>query len=546
MDKGHQIQADLFGLYAELELSTLLDKMAEKIKQTLACEEASIFLYNPGKETLTFHIVTGKKGDVLKQITLARGEGVAGWVAHHRQSLIIPDCRTDPRFSSRSDQTSSFITRSIIAAPVQTAGSLIGVLEGINKLHGSFSAADEDNLSIIARYIAIPLQNALFFHQLRMESLQKDLLLGLAREIAVANRFEDLFPSLHDLIGSQCDALEIRMRVMDSSGKNIGKTVQKNKDPVVSGHPYRFPFLSGKGKGGALYLKSRHELSEGAVHFFSGLARFLALMADKLEMEEERIINEKTEKELEIARSIQQSFLITEAPQIRNLDSCFINIPSSKVGGDYYDLIKLPSEDLLFIIADIAGHGIPASLLMSIFRANFCYHAPRDSHMSETVAKTNDLIARTTAANHYLSAFCGHIDQTSQRLSYINAGHPAPLIIRGSEQIKLDSNNMTIGMFPDLSFCCDHIDLKPGDLLLFYTDGVVETENRHGQQFGLERCASILQSHASAPLTHIMNRIVRSLKAFLPRNHFEDDITLLLLRILPSPDIPLKTEAQID
>jgi len=532
MTPNQKINIDLFSLYGELDLSRLLDMMADRIKKHLCCEEASIFLYNPQKECLYFEIVTGEKKDLIKQIVLSKGEGIAGWVAEHKQTLIIDDVTSDQRFSSRSDQKSSFHTRSIIAAPVLSSGSLIGVLEGINKQDGHFTGTDEELITIMARFTAVPLQNALLFHQLRKESTEKDLLLRLAKEITLAIHFEDIFPSLRELIVSQSDAVSILLSIPVTPDKTDLVTLLSTENVQSPLYPYHFEFQSPKEQMGHLKIVSRHPLSEESQRLFRGLAGFLALLTDKLEMQEERIQNEKTKKELEIARFIQQSFLITSPPPSPHLQCSFVNIPSSRVGGDYYDLINLSSDRLLFTIADIAGHGIPASLLMAIFRANFCYHAQRDTDIQQTIARINDLIAETTDPSQYLTAFCGCFDPQSMHLHYINAGHPPPLLIRGEQQLLLESNNFTIGMFPGLEFTSSIIDLQNEDLLFLYTDGVVETEDETESSFGLERCHAVLARTHDQNLDFIKNQLLQVLNTFHGKAPFEDDITLMLLRVL--------------
>ncbi len=525
------IEADLYQLYSELDLRNLLDQLAEMVRFHLQCQEAAIFLYNSDKNELYFESVTGEKGDILKQITLKRGEGIAGWVAEHRLPLSIPDCAHDPRFSARSDSASSFHTRSILAVPVLADNSLIGVLEGINKQDGHFDADDEQVLAVVARYTAVPLQNALLFHRLRRQSTEKDILLRLAREIAVAARFDDLFPSLLELISSQSDTVSIRLLLSTAAGKTIRYSILEPARVEESPIPYRFPFQSSRGQSGALDIVCRHPLSEPAQILFAGLAGYIALLADKLDMLAERIRSEKIEKELEIARGIQQSFLIPSPPLTPGLECCFINLTSSKVGGDYYDLIPLPDRHLLFTIADIAGHGVPASLLMAIYRTNFRYRALRDSSVQETVTKINNLIAETTDPSQYLTTICGNIDLSAMSLAYINAGHPPAVLLRGSDYRLLESNNTTVGMFAAMNFVSHSVAIQPGDLLFLYTDGLVESENGRGRQFGLERCVKTIQQIRNNPLPLVRDRLLAKLAAFHRSTAYEDDITLLLIRV---------------
>ena len=177
MNKKNQFAQDFSDLYSEINLSSLLNKIAEKIQSYLNCEESAIFLYDSIKEELYFEIATGKKQNELKQIVLRKGEGVVGWIAEHAESVIINNCSEDPRFSSKADLKTKFKTRSIVGVPVKMDGKFLGVLEAINKIDGEFDKKDKDLLEDISGFIAIPLQNAVLFKEIEMETKEKDRLI---------------------------------------------------------------------------------------------------------------------------------------------------------------------------------------------------------------------------------------------------------------------------------------------------------------------------------------------------------------------------------
>ncbi len=524
------VEIELLNLYAELDLSRLLERMAEKIKKLLLCEEASIFLYNPLREELYFEIATGERSTVLKQIVLKVGEGVAGWVAQHRQPLIISDCRNDPRFSNRSDEYTSFHTRSLLAVPVENEGRLIGILEGINKTKGEFDASDLKTLSVMTHYVSIPLQNALFFNRLKRESGDKDLLLRLARRITMAGRFEDIFELLRELIIAQTDAQSIRLVFERPDGVEQFDLLSTPQSVDAAHSKESFPFRSIRGLTGQLEIVSRHAVSDESRTLIMGLAGFTALLADKLALEAERIGHLKTEKELEIARSIQQSFLIAHPPKSPGAESCFFSLSSSRVGGDFYDMTVLSDHRLLFTVADIAGHGIPASLVMAVFRSLYSYRSRRDPHIDVSFSRINDLIAETTDPSQYLTAFCGSYDHQHRELTYINAGHPPAVLLRAGRSILLQSNALALGLFSGMNYELCRFPVEPGDLLFIYTDGVVETEDGKHNVLGLDRCVDILSASRADPVELIRNRLHRSLVDFHGNDRFEDDITFMLIR----------------
>ncbi len=410
MRKIERLKKEVIGLYAELDLGLLLDKIADKIKSFLNCEEASIYIYNPRTEELSFEIATGEKGRELKQIILKKGEGIAGWIAAHNQPLIVNDCATDPRFAQKADQKTRFRTRSILGVPVCLGNSLLGVLEAINKKRGGFGRSDQQLLEFIAHIVTIPLQNAIYHRQT---------------------------------------------------------------------------------------------------------------------LERERIV-----RELQIARRIQESFLVAPGMRVPGLDVAYLNIPSSTVGGDYYDIIPLNPAEVILTVNDVCGHGIPASLLMAIFRTNFVYCSRRDHNLQSTVSHLNKLIAETTDPSLYVTSFSARLDTERQRLSYINAGHPPPLLLRGDACLELDERATVIGLFPDAEYPLTEVELQPGDRLLFYTDGLVEAENPDGEPFGMERLREFLRGHRGLAAEELKNELIRQLREFVVRDSFEDDVTLIAVHLL--------------
>jgi sigma-B regulation protein RsbU (phosphoserine phosphatase) len=245
------------------------------------------------------------------------------------------------------------------------------------------------------------------------------------------------------------------------------------------------------------------------------------------------IEKEKIEKELQIAKEIQQSFLLNEDVDIAGVDVSYINIPSSEVGGDYYDIIELGADETIFTINDISGHGIPASLLMAIFRANFTYSIKKDKNMLSTVAFMNELIAETTDSNHYVTSFTCKYNSCTRLLQYINAGHTSPFLFRGKDlnAIELEAGSMVIGTFPGVAYSIVETRLKKNDILALYTDGLIEAENSAGEQFSCDRLKRFFQVNNRLDAESLKNKLIAELKEFVGKDYFIDDITFIIIKI---------------
>ena len=410
MNRISRFKNEMLDLYSEVDLGLLLEKITAGIRGYLSCAEASIFIYDAEKEELTFETATGKKASELKKIVLKKGQGVAGWIAAKRRSVIINDCSHDRRHTAAVDRKTNFQTRSLLGVPVLMAGRLLGVLEAVNKNKGDFTRADQCLLAKMAAFLAIPLQNAVLIRQM----LEK----------------------------------------------------------------------------------------------------------------------EKIEKELQIARTIQQSFLQQDPVVFPGLDIAFLNIPSSKVGGDYYEIMPLTGRQIVFSINDVAGHGIPASLLMAVFRSSFIHHLRRSGDITATIGHLNSLLAETTDANLYVTSFTCRIDAAAGSLEYINAGHPPPLVLRGSDILLLDTGALAVGMFAACDYPVTRFCLQQEDILVFYTDGVIEAVNEKGEEYTRERLAAAVMERRLLPAAALQATLIEDLNQFSRRGDFSDDVTLMIVKYL--------------
>jgi len=536
-DKLIQFRDDFFELYSEINLHSLLQKIAEKVKLYLDCEESSIFIYNPTKEELHFEIVTGDRQKALKQIVMKKGEGVVGWIAENVSSVIINDCASDPRFTSTTDRGTDFKTCSIVGVPVHMEGKLLGIIEAINKKHGNFSDKDREVLEYIANFIYIPLQNALLFKKVTQEISEKARLIELGKAISHSYNLEEIFDVLKNVIVEIINPLEIGVMV-ESQGvmyKLLKNEVENRSDKVektrVHDRVAVFPLRTQNKTLGFLQVESKKSIPDDLASLIKGIAVFAAISIEKYELFKQIIEKEKIEKEIQIAREIQQSFLLTQKIAIDGMDVAYINIPSSEVGGDYYDIIRLNDQEIIVTINDISGHGIPASLLMSIFRANFVYGIRRNRDILTTINHLNNLIAETTDTNLYVTSFIGMIDLKKQRMRWINSGHIPTFIYRKEEVIQLKNGGPVLGMFADISIQETEIGLQKDDFIVMYTDGVTEAEDADGNQFDLSRLIEFVGKQRHLDIGQVRDKLIEELKRHVGADEFDDDVTFILIRI---------------
>jgi sigma-B regulation protein RsbU (phosphoserine phosphatase) len=214
------------------------------------------------------------------------------------------------------------------------------------------------------------------------------------------------------------------------------------------------------------------------------------------------------------------------------LDIAFLNISSSQVGGDYYEVMPLKGQEVIFSVNDVAGHGVPAALLMSVFRSSFIHMLRQGNGIAATIGHLNRLIAETTEANLYVTSFTGKVDAGSGALEYINAGHPPPLVVRGNETLALDAGGLAVGMFAEVDYPVARFLLAPGDILVLYTDGVIEAANDRGEEYSGARLAAAVLERRRLPAADLQAGLLADIRAFCGRDEFADDLTLMVVKYL--------------
>jgi sigma-B regulation protein RsbU (phosphoserine phosphatase) len=252
---------------------------------------------------------------------------------------------------------------------------------------------------------------------------------------------------------------------------------------------------------------------------------------------------ERLQTELEIAREVQGQLYPKEAPPTCGLKLTVRCDPARMVSGDYYDYAEITRGKLAFAIGDVAGKGISAALLMATLqaalRAQISTYAPlRPTECTDTpevdaaqlVSKLNKQIHAHTSPEKYATFFFGLFDEATCTLTYTNAGHLSPLLFRKDEVTPLDSNGTVVGAFPFSKYTESCIVLKPGDLLVCYTDGITEPENAYGEEFGEKRLIDLVKKHAAEDDREIVKIIMDSVRSWTDSPELFDDMTLLLAR----------------
>lgn len=247
--------------------------------------------------------------------------------------------------------------------------------------------------------------------------------------------------------------------------------------------------------------------------------------ADRLEAER------RASQELEIAKRVQARLFPQTLPSIGTLDYAGICIQARKVGGDYYDFLDLGRERFALVIGDISGKGIAAALLMANLQANLRSQCAIAVEQPERLLQSvNRLFYENTTDSAYATLFFAEYDDSARYLRYVNCGHLPALVLRHDDTIeRLDSTSTVLGLFPEWDCSTGECPLSPGDTLVLYTDGITESFNDKGEDFGEQRLIEALRLHPESPSEALIASIVAEVQQFSSREQ-HDDITLIVAR----------------
>ncbi len=252
---------------------------------------------------------------------------------------------------------------------------------------------------------------------------------------------------------------------------------------------------------------------------------------------------QKIEQELQVAREIQERLLPESVPQIEDVDIAAMSLPSTQVGGDYYDFVPIDAKRWGIIIADVSGKGVPAAILMAmtraVFRTQLALSPARMTDMEAdysvplTVSKINTSLYKDTESHRFVSLFYGILDVERKSFTYTSAGHNPQLLCRqqdGTAEL-LTAGGTLVGIMEDTPFERDTVTLSAGDVLVLYTDGITDSANLKEELFGEDRLFQLVKEHRSSGAQDLVDTIYSEITNFSAGAPQFDDMTLIALKM---------------
>ncbi len=277
-------------------------------------------------------------------------------------------------------------------------------------------------------------------------------------------------------------------------------------------------------------LNAYDESDLEVLQFFADAA---SIALEKAILHRQLLDKELIDKQLQLAREVQMHLLPMENPSIPGYDIAGICIPAEEIGGDYYDFIELPQGNLGIVTADVSGHGIASAMTMTAFRGLLRTCSKGKLDPAETAVEINQHMPEFTGNKHFITLIYGVLDPKSDKITFTSCGHPPAWLIHSDGRSEfMTKNGPALGVFDKINYENESKQLQPGDILIIYTDGAIETDTAKIESYGILRLKIILNENRDLPAKDLIQRVISHIRAFSGSPLYLDDVTLVIVKKL--------------
>lgn len=552
----------------EADLERVLGMVSEAI------DAAAVSLCVPEERSggAELRVAFARRGSEMRTALLDVELGLREEVRRTGKPIRFDDATQEPRFRASVERRFGVEPRALLAVPLRSRDNeIVGLLFAVREEPEGFSRTEELLLQAVADRLTAWVENDALLRQLRQELEERELLLEVSREVGqtldLAQVLERVFDAVQPVVpfdaaaifltdedddlalGAQrgyADSDAISLVPGDAGIIGLARRLRRGVlIAQVDEHPdylearpstqseMAVPVASAGRVVGVMNLESDRPrfYSERHLRIAELIAAHVGSAIANARLHRSQLRQLQVDHELGLAREIQMGLLPNSPPATPNLDLAAINVPSSEVGGDYYDYLQLDDRRLAVILADVSGHGLSAALLTASMRIGFRILAREDPDPAAIAARLSAVLFESTPANQYVAAVIVVLDLESGSARYTNAGHVPPLIVQGGSMDRLMGGGVPLGLFPASPYESRDARLSPGALLALYTDGITEAEDGEGDQFGIDGMERVLDSHRSSDPRQILNQVRLAVRRHRGRRGgHQDDITLLVAR----------------
>ncbi|MFQ5718748.1 MAG: SpoIIE family protein phosphatase [Acidobacteriota bacterium] len=301
------------------------------------------------------------------------------------------------------------------------------------------------------------------------------------------------------------------------------------------------PLWNNKDVIGLIYADSRVAsglFDDEDLRMLTMLANIAAIQIENARLFEDQLEKQRFEQEAQAAADIQRNLLPSEPMDVAGYRLAGFNTPCYEVGGDYFDYVRLGEQRLGVVLADVAGKGMPAAMLMATIQATFRAHAELARDPLDIVRHLEQTVTRSAPANRFVTLFFINLDFAQHKVKYVNAGHaPSPVLIRTAGDIEvLPPSGPPLGVLAGTTYVVTEVEMQPGDFIFICSDGVTDTVDPEDNEYSEERLASFLASQAGRPADDIQKAVEDQLADHASGTAQPDDLTMVILGRLADTD----------
>jgi sigma-B regulation protein RsbU (phosphoserine phosphatase) len=554
---------------ASLDLDEVLAHAAVLIKRHIDYELFGVLLVDRDGTYLTHRFAIGYPPGLAENLKIPIGQGITGTAARTGHPVRVSDVAKDPRYINAIDSV-----RSELAVPLMFRGKCVGVLD-IQSRHLDYFTKDQQNiLAVLANRLAVAIENARLFQQVRTQAETLLVLNDVSREISSILDVEELLRRAAELVKRVIDYQILSIMLYDEEQKVFrhrldvkhGQRVQgklraaATEGIVGAAATLREPVLVADVTADPRYLmvnpETRSELAipmmhqgkvigvldlespqldyftEDHVQTLSILAANLAVFIENARLYEQVAKGEaRMERDLQAAKRIQGALLRPVPTDDYGLDVAARYVSAREVCGDLYEFLRYGPQQLGVALGDVSGKGTAAALYGAVAIGIMRSLAPQKLQPAEMLRQMNHLVSERRIEGRFMTACFATWQKGRQKLRVANAGQSQPLLYKGGRCDKIDLAGFPLGIFEEVQYDDWSVTLEVGDILVFHSDGIAETANTEGQFFGTSRIMRLIEQHHERNSAEIADLVLREVDWFTQSAPLSDDRTLVVLKV---------------
>jgi phosphoserine phosphatase RsbU/P len=565
-------------LATSLDLETTIRRVAEVVRKVIDYEIFAILLLNEKTQELRFRFQVGYPREFAERSKIKVGEGVTGQAAQLRQAILIDDVTKDPRYIEAVSNV-----RSELAIPLITKNRVIGVIDLEAREPGYFTEEHRRVLTLVASRMAAGIENAQLYTRTTKQARILLLLNEISRELTSILNLDELLGRIAELVRKLIDYQMFSILLLDPSGERlqhrfslrfnenihlkheipfgrgiVGSAAESrqavlvpdvSKDPrYVQTNPetrseMAVPLIYKNKVVGVLDLEHtrRGFFTEEHQRTMTTLAAQIAIAIENARLYEEIERQElRLERDLSLARELQGRLLPQTNPKLGNLDVAAKFVPARAIGGDLYDFIPYSMSRLGIVIGDVSGKGAPAAIYAALVSGIIRSHAPIEPAPAEMLSAVNLSLAERRIEAQFVSIIYAVWDDAQRTLTVANSGLPRPVYVRNGQNEVIEATGLPLGLFDEADYDELEFHMKPGDMFVFFSDGILDARSRKGEMFGRGRVERIIAENARGSAIAVVDALFQAAAEHSAGVEAFDDQTVVAIRVRGSGHGPQK------